>query len=247
MMKKTGFALVAIALIGVSFSDGPYRFNPINGDFINLRKQVIFFDDFIGGTNSTGDIGENGWSWTQLNGGGIFNLPEVGRPGVKALRTNTTDSARSAISILQSAILINGDDELVISAKLSSQNTCIMRLGFGDSYNASTFPTDGLWFEVNADSGSTNYYIGASSGGVKTFSLTSKAADNQWHEYKIKVASDKSRAEFYIDRVLIGTITTNIPGSSAYTGIMCYIETTDVNSNDLYIDYVFYKVTNLAR
>lgn len=246
MLKKTLFTVLCAVTIVVSLQ-AQYKKKTAGKYFPDLQKEVVFWEDFVGGTNATGDIGDNGWSWTQLNGGGLFNLPVIGRPGVKALRTNTTDSARSAISILSSSILINGGEELVISAKLSTQNTCIMRLGFGDSYNSSAFPTDGLWFEVNADSGSTNFYIGAANGGTKTFTLTSTAADANWHRYKIKVADDKSKAEFYIDDTLIGTLTTNIPGSTAYTGIMCYIETTDVNSNDLYIDYVLYKVTNLSR
>jgi len=245
MLKKI---LLIIFMNLIAFGvEAQYKKKTVDKYYPDLKTEVVFWEDFVGGTNSTGDIGDNGWSWAQLNGGGIFNLPEVGRPGVKALRTNTTDSARSAISLLSSEILINGGDELIVSAKLSTQNTCIMRIGFGDSYNASTFPTDGIWFEINADSGSTNYYIGAASGGTKTFTLTSTAADANWHRYKIKVAADKSKADFYLDDVLIGTITTNIPNSTGYTGIMCYIETTDANSNDLYIDYVLYKVTGLSR
>lgn len=206
----------------------------------DLRTDVVLWEDFIAGTNATGDIGENGWSWVQANGGGIFNLPEVGRPGVKALRTNTTAGARSALSILQSSILIAGNDVLEIAARLSTQNTCVFRIGFGDSYDSDTFPTDGLWFEINADSGSTNFYIGAANGGTKTFTLTSAPGDNAWHVYKIAVSPDKSVVRYYIDDVLIGSITTNIPGSAAYTGIMVYIKTTDTNSNDLYVDWVRY-------
>ena len=239
MMKKIIFIVLAI-LVLVLPSFAQYKMKPPFGDVINLRRAVVFFDDFVGGTNASGDVGENGWSFS-ASGGSMFAGADLGRPGSRTLRTNTTAGNRIGLSTLAVTILINGGEILEIGAKLSAAATSIVRLGFGDTYNSANFPTDGIWFEFNTDSSATNWHIGASAGGTKTFTQTSKTADTNWHRYKIKVSDDASSASFYIDDVLIGSVSSNIPGSAQYTGIMMYIETTDVNSNDLVIDYVYYK------
>ena len=120
------------------------------------------FDEFLGGTNSSGSIGELGW----LFSGGTAGSDAVvaGRPGI--LRRNTSTSANT---IAITFMLSSSSDEGIAAA--DTWNACFsvrpdqaidnttVRVGLVDNSYASSPPTDGIYFETLSTDGTRNWFF----------------------------------------------------------------------------------------
>lgn len=101
-------------------------------------------------------------------------------------------------------------------------NTYVARFGFGDSIT-STSHNDGAWLEYDSTA-SAKWLMCAASRGTATKTATS-IADIEFNTTKydlaIEIASDASRADFWVNRVHVGTISdANVPQASETFGMV---------------------------
>ena len=112
--------------------------------------------------------------------------------------------------------------------------------------NESTYPSSGAFFEFYADSNATNWRCVTGAGGTRTYQNTSTAAGtSNFVKLQMVTNSDYSNIRFYIDGVLVRTITTNLPsiGLQPVFGVV----TGDTNVKQINIDYFGWKRWGLSR
>jgi hypothetical protein len=95
-------------------------------------------------------------------------------------------------------------------------------IGFGDLVTAGDH-NDGVWLRHDRSVSETNWVSAVASGGASTIADTSVAipAATSLFDVNIEIASDSSRADMWVDRVLIATVTgANIPTTGEYFGMV---------------------------
>ncbi|HMW08053.1 MAG TPA: hypothetical protein PKC94_23450 [Leptospiraceae bacterium] len=135
------------------------------------------------------------------------------RMGIFAASVSTGAASRTA-GILNATLLRFGDGicTLTIFARLSALATVAdnftMLLGFIDNTASATI-TDGVFFRYNASN--ANLIGVASNNGTQSTITLSKTMDTSWNRYDIIINANATLASFYVNSVLTGTLSTNIP------------------------------------
>lgn len=102
----------------------------------------------------------------------------------------------------------------------------ITQFGFMDQITNSTIIRDGAWFEYNGLI-SPNWILKCASNLITTSVITNLPVDTNYHWFTIQKPKDASTVNFFIDDVLKGSISTNIPKTTGRnTGIACRIQKT---------------------
>jgi hypothetical protein len=120
----------------------------------------------------------------------------------------------------------------------------VVRCGFIDvSTNAE--PVDGAYFEYIRTT-DVNWRYNTASNSTRTKNSSTSAVDTNWVNLKIVVDGTTPSARFYINNVLVGTITTNIPiGSGRETSIGFVIhKTVGLTARTLWADLMGIKIGN---
>lgn len=114
-------------------------------------------------------------------------------------------------------------------------------VGFGDS-TASGDQTDGAYFKYNDSVNSGKWQYVTSAAGARTSADTGVTAVTNYSIFEIQANAAGTSIGFYIDGVLVGTSTTNIPTGSNKFGITLKIEkslgTTTRRLNMDYMDFL---------
>lgn len=170
-----------------------------------------------------------------------------GKPGICQIATGTTATGQARLgggsgdnnnrilfgfgkwefeTMIQLPILRNATDEY------------IMQFGFSDNTNALN-AIDAVIFHYN--NVSNFWQCRTVSNSVATNIITSiEILANIWYKLRIKIDETADNAEFYIDNVLVTTITNTIPkGTNRQTGIsMSIVKTAGTNNRMILTDYV---------
>jgi hypothetical protein len=121
--------------------------------------------------------------------------------------------------------------------------------GFQDSNSFNT--TQGVAFKIH--SGSTNYRMHTSVSNTRTDTDTSTPVTTGWHKYNIIINQTGDQADYYVDDILIGSVSGSlVPSVSTDIGFIVLREAgADPNpqpNGTGYIDYVLvYKELNLLN
>lgn len=176
------------------------------------RKTIEVFDEYFSTIGATLPVvagaGATAAVLTSVAGG-------VDAIGALQLSTGTDSNGRaagrSALGQLQP-----GKGKMYYAARVyidslsDGTNGYHLRLGFGDTDNADH--NYGVYFEYDHTQ-STQWRCCTSVGGVRTKVNSGVTASlNATHVLGIEIAANRSSAKFYINDVLVATITTNIPG-----------------------------------
>lgn len=168
--------------------------------------------------------------------------------GVVALAMTTT--AASAAGVLTGAAAIagsSGKHRLTARAKLSVapavSEDFLVRLGLLDAATAA--PVDGVWFEVDRTGSATKWRVCSSAASTSTKVDTTVAFDASWHRFEVVLdgAAATPVANFFIDGVLVGQITTNLPlaaGNGFGYGAGVVRVGTGTAAQSVSVDYVVY-------
>jgi hypothetical protein len=116
----------------------------------------------------------------------------------------------------------------------------IVRIGFGDSTDMSDH-TDGIYFEYDYGTNGNVWSLNTAAAGSRTETVTATVPGiiGSPQALRIEVASDASRADYWADRVHLGTVTTDIPGASDSFGVHAgMIKTVGTTSRNQYFDYI---------
>jgi hypothetical protein len=226
----------------------------ININVLNLKAQAAMFDDFCGGLATTGNIGNLGWSLS--NTGSTFDAGQTGYATTSSpcwfQIQNNVGAANNRGQIFlasQTAMVMGGNMRLTARIKLAEASAgTIFRFGFYDlASSAVSYPIDGLFVEANIDS-STNWRLVSSNGSTRTFDNSATAVTTSITTIDIVTNSGYTQADMYINGVLTtGSITTNLPGSTAEGSIHFVEQTKDASTRTVGIDFFSYSLTGISR
>lgn len=219
---------------------------------INPKKEIILFDDFISGNT------QSGYGWQSSSGnsgtGGVDNgVSTTSNTGIYLLSTGTTSTGRHSLYNYLSLLFFGGGvvtltSLINIPVLSTSTERFKIWIGFGDISVQAGDMVDGAYFEYD-ESVSANWRIKTSTNTIRTTETTTTPVTTGWVQLKI-VVTNTEKVEFFINEVLVGTITTNIINTNGRaTGLIYKIEkTAGINPRNFYLDYVyFHKLLNTPR
>ena len=172
-----------------------------------------FFDDFLF-TTSSGTVGETGWQLSFSSGVGASGDGEAGAPGIQVISTSTSSSGIAQLLKNASTTILFGGGVLVFEARVKlsalSDGTDTFKLLIGWLDNLSV--SDGVFFEYTHSANSGQWQLKATNNSSTTTTNSSSAVSSgAWMRLTIVVAADGSSAEFFVDGVSVGTVSSNIP------------------------------------
>ena len=226
----------------------------LNINVTNLKAQALMFDDFCGGLATSGNVGTLGWS-TSSSGttitAGQTGYSTTSAPCWLEIQNNSgAANNRGQIFLAsQTAMVVGGNMRFTARIKLAEVSAgTIFRFGFYDLVtSAVSYPTDGLFAEVNIDS-SANWRLVSSNGGTRTFKNSATAAATSVTTIDIVTNSGYTQADLYINGVLTtASITTNLPGSTAEGTVHFVEQTKDTSTRTVGVDFFSYALVGISR
>jgi len=124
----------------------------------------------------------------------------------------------------------------------------VLYLGFLDNYNNSSDITDGAYLLYDGPA-SANWITKTANNSTRTATTSSTAVTTSWMKAKILVNAAGTLVTYYINGTSIGTVSTNIPTSSARTcGLGMKIQKVAGTGNRaVLVDYASLTITGLNR
>lgn len=187
-------------------------------------NRVRLFDDFVYNSATSGSIGELGWLRSST---GIINNTGTGLTaavsgqafGYYGLGTSSTSAVNSLY--LNSGFYYNNGPirfktRVLITAYSNATNTFAIEFGIISNLNNTTntvLPINAVYFSIS-DSSPQYFSINTANATTRTSLVTSQLISlNTWYNLECiyNPYSPTSGAQFYINNVLVGTITTNLP------------------------------------
>lgn len=187
---------------------------------------------------------------------GMNNNGETGHWGVAQAGTGSTATGRSALASASLATMWLGSGACWFEAQVrcpstisNSTDTYVLFAGLTDSVSGT--PVDAVWFTYTDTAGTgATWRTECRSNSVSTgpTNVGSNLVALQWYTLGIEVNAAGTEAKFYLDGVLVDTVTTNIPtGSTRALGFGVGIrKTLGTAARGFNIDYVLLE-TELAR
>jgi len=204
-------------------------------------SSIYLFDEFITGIPNA----DLGWG-TAGNAGYTATNVTAQHPGVATVHTSSSTTG-AGIFYLDTLILLGGGqitaEWLVrVSALSSVAQTYTARLGFGDTFDGTDY-TNGAYLEYTDGTNDGNWVSKTANNGTRTSTnLSVGPTTTDWQKIKLVVAAAGASVEVQIDRVSVGTNTTNIPtAASRWVGPqMSILKSAGSTQRNLYADYFYY-------
>lgn len=224
--------------------------DPTEIDAYDPEAILDIIDDFVSGANTDGQVGSLGWSIGGTVGSG--DSPQ-NHPGQYALQTTATIGNRSYL-VLQPPTtrkVIRYQDEweitFIVQIPLAASIENV-RVFAGVIANVNAEPGDqdraGFEFDTSVNGGDTNWMLCTGEGAASTRVDSGIAmAGMTW--YKLKVKKLATNYEFYIDGVLKGTLSTNLPNTDMNIGMS--LETLAEAIKYFRIDFFRWKQAGITR
>jgi len=205
-------------------------------------------DDFSGNSNNAGEL-----TWSNIasgTGAAVANSSgDLNHPGVRRCSTGTTTTGYAGMNWRTAFNYPNGGDVNIWILRTSANSGVIIRAGMNDM-TSSTDSIDGYYFEFDP-SVSANWQMVAANSSNRTKTPTSVAVSAAtWYKLEIKVNEANTAAQFYIDDVLVGTVSTNLPsGSGDFFGLGLVAQNSGgASANvDVDVDLMYWYNKNLTR
>jgi hypothetical protein len=215
--------------------------------YADPTRFFLLFEDWI--TEGGNPSGTHGWN-------AVFNGVSAGASvahdntitdgtvqGAIYLDTGTSSTGRCSIRLHDNAMVLGGGQlicwmRFYLPDLSDGTNTYVIRVGLGDSSSGDY--QNGVYFEYSHGTNSGKWVGRTAQADTRTSLNTNTAVvAGDWIPLKFIVNSDASSVEFFIDGVSQGTITTNIPNTSALpTGPRLQIvKSAGGSSRKLYTDY----------
>ncbi len=213
----------------------------------NPNNIEVFRDDFIVGSNETGEIGHLNWGFT--NGQALLLSAIAGHCGIFR-RVATTDNQITSFYLGTASGYLPFQVQDFISfiyifrvTDLSNQFS--LQLGVSADFGTNT-PVNGVYFRKG--SAENNFFAVCRAGSLETAVDTGTTyVQNQW--YKFEVINDKinNQVIYKINNVTVATISTNIPSPTSGVNIGGnFVRLLGANRN-LDIDYSAFIIQTTTR
>ena len=222
----------------------------------NPRSLVYFFDDFIA-ANLVGTLG-----WNVINSGAAASMSTGYTPGLDenafgawSQNTGTTSTGRSCLSTSSLALKLS-QGSLVFSWRVRLQSVSdstdqfSVFVGIGDNVTNGDM-TDGVYFQYTDSLNGGNWTLKTAQNNTRTAMDSGVAvAAATWYTLRAVINQTATSAQFFINEVSVGTITSNLPGlgSGEETGFLAKIvKSNGTNNRILGLDYFYseYKFSTL--
>jgi|GEM_PF-3343587 len=224
---------------------GSAVWSKINND--NPATDLNLVDDFIGGTNATGDFGQLGWTFT--NGTYAFINGVANHPGIFTLsQANVVSRLRTGGNASDTGVSFstadNYDMDFVVRPSGGTVLSTIKRLGMMDNTSGSP-PANGVYFEFSTTALDTTWQCVTRSAGTQTrTNSTIGVASGTWANLRIK--KNGANVDFYVDGILRCTNTTNIP-TTIVAPVIQQQDVLTTAGNDIDVDLFSLSITGMSR
>lgn len=175
---------------------------------------VDLVEDFIGGTNTSGEIGDKGWLWA--NGTIASVIAEANHPGILRRDTTATISTTAYLTLRAGTgighLLASMMFDITWVFRLNTNDADTrMRIGLSDD-PAVDAPTNAIYLEKTLADASWFGVCRAASVESRTAALG--AVDTGWHKIRIR-RIDATTVGFILDAGAEATLATNVPNAVA--------------------------------
>jgi lysophospholipase L1-like esterase len=218
----------------------------------NPTLATEFFCDLFAQPTNTGEF-----ILTATNGTGSSVASSTinvnGRPGIISLATGSTAAGRVYVGTSTVVIELSAGESIFGSAAQiptlsTSAERYSVQIGFFDTISGAN-QVDGIYFlydEGGVSTGSAasaNWQLVSCSNSVRTFITSTFAVDLNWNNFKIILNSAGTRADFYINGQLAGSISTNLPlGNARSLGFGAQIvKSIGLTSRNILLDWLLFK------
>jgi len=204
-----------------------------------------FFDDFL--TLGAGSTLPLSFLKPANLGGAIFVAAENTKQGVLILSTNPVISSNQRSGVTSNATIHLGQGSeyrLIFSARrgtnsFSSLVSGVIDIGFHDQIATNNIlPDDGCFF-TSVNGGNWNAYT-VTAANPAIITDTGIPCDTTWRTFEIKINSDSTTANYYIDNVLVANHNNSIPkdpGAQTAIGYRCFRQTANPLNVELRLDW----------
>lgn len=203
-------------------------------------------DDFLSGSNETGEVGQLGWNFA--NGSATHQAAAPGRPGIIRRTSGTTANQVATLHLgvaATTALFAIGDvrDFYAVLAPRTAGSDYNLRFGFMPDVGAAQ-PASGVYFEkLSTDTG---YHAVCRNSGVQTRSPTAKTANaGEWTKFRIRWYNAELR--FSVDGGTEYVISTNLPPGSLGVNLGFQIAPTTTAARSFDLDYVGLRLADQVR
>jgi len=206
-----------------------------------MSKEVVLKDDFLSRDTSGG----LGWTALAGSGGGVAistSLLDTQHPGIITTRCAAGSSSAWASLSLSPCFLLSGKQTYIEALVYCSHARVFgvedIRLIFGFGNSTSLTFVEGVYFV-----GSTTWLARTEKNNILTQTDTHIAiAKETWYKLGILIALDYTKAEFFINDVLVATINTNLPDAEVMPLLgMNRVLVSGVETIKFCCDYVYLK------
>jgi hypothetical protein len=222
--------------------------------FPGVNIQPVFNDDFLSTNTTTGNIGNLGWVF-QGTGAAVAYQPGTNtRIGVARFSCGTANSANASMNLGTTQGFILGGGTLVYETYVSlpvlggtGAAAFTARFGLQDTTGGAD-NANGIYFEYAGTAGGTiNWACKTAAASTRT-SIDSGVAvvAGQWYKLSFAINDAGTSVGFYIDNVLITTISTNIPTNAIAPAVRVVAGATNVAAKSTDNDYVLIYKTLLT-
>jgi hypothetical protein len=186
-------------------------------DIVTYAEESIissFFDDFIFGTNESGEVGIFGWVVYSIGGAPtVSDIPPAGRLGVKRVSTARAKNKGGTLSTSYVGVFRqHAAMRFALSVKIPDITNITLRFGIHDQTVDDAQPDDGIYYEFDTTLGDTTWKAVTASNGVRTKSNTGVTVSaGTWYRLEMLVNDTNTGVTFYVDKVEKVTNTTNLP------------------------------------
>lgn len=241
---QTLLLLLALLVPGSVLAEGVLTpaANPIDNVLYDYRTEIRLQDEFIGGTSSTGGIGENGWLFT--NGTTSQIAPEAGIYGI--IRRDTS-AASGTVATLQlngaiRAFLGSASYAMTWRTRLNTNdaNTQV-RIGI-QSVTSGNPDTNGVYLEKL--DGDTNWFCVTRASSSQTRVDSGVAVGTSF--FKTEIAKSAAGVQFAINGAQVcGLMTATIPTAA----MIPLVQIVNSAASSKTIDTEFFRlvITGLSR
>lgn len=241
-----------LSLKGDTGATGPQGPAGSDAELPNPKARIIIFDDFVGYAGAIGNAGSSGVLNTSLHSivkGANGTYSKVADTNNIGILRYTSSSNTTPNNYLYMNSFILGEGELSVEyhfniSALAGSKDYVMAIGLVDAITAAAI-TNGVYFLYNRSVYAHTIQCVCMAGGfadVQSSAIDITAAT--WHKYKIVVNAAGTEAKFYMNGVLVQTMTNNIPLATLLQGFFGQqITSSSYNVCGFEVDYISYDLT----
>jgi hypothetical protein len=210
-------------------------------EITNFRANWRVFSDFeLGPTTSVPSGQFIGQATGVIGSNPVINANQI---GVIQIGTASSATANAAVRTFTNILCSGGgvltfETNLQVTTLADTNERYIVRAGFANVATAA--PANGYYFEYDQIT-SNNWRICAANNSTRTQTTTSTAVTTNFDTLKIVVNAANTSAEFFINGVSVGTVTSNLPASSTsqqFGVLVSIVKSLGTTSREVNIDWI---------